>query len=318
MAKLACLFPGQGSQSVGMGKDFFDNSTEARQAFEDIDCIAGRPLSSLCFAGPEDELKRTINTQPTILAVSLAAWRAWEAAGGPQPAYAAGHSLGEFTALVAGGALSVEAAVKLVDKRSRLMETCPRGAMSAVIGISSDDLSRLCQESCDETTSMNSLPVCIVANYNTREQLVISGSPEAVSVTGEKAKKAGARVVPLPVGGAFHSPLMEAAAVEFESELENYTFADARFDVVQNFDGKPSHDAREMQRKLSQQMPNAVRWVDTIEFMLAQGVDTFVEIGPGKALAGMVKKIDRKATVHNIYDPSTLTETLTALQSVPA
>jgi [acyl-carrier-protein] S-malonyltransferase len=301
---------------MGMGKDFFDNSPEARQAFEEIDRIAGRSLSTLCFAGPDEELRRTINTQPTILAVSLAAWKAYEAAGGPKPEFTAGHSLGEFTALVAAGALSVDAAVKLVDKRSRLMETCPRGAMSAVIGIAGDELSKLCQEASDETTSMNNLPVCLVANYNTREQLVISGSPEAVTVAGDKAKKAGARVVPLPVGGAFHSPLMEAAAVEFESELADYQFADAVCEVVQNFDAKPARAAQELQSKLAQQMPNAVRWCDTIEFMLSQGVDTFVEIGPGKALAGMVKKIHRQATVHNILDGPSLNETIAALRPV--
>lgn len=318
MAKLACLFPGQGSQSVGMGKDFFDNSAEARQAFEEIDRIAERSLSALCFDGPEEELRRTINTQPTILSMSLAAWRAYEAAGGPKPEFTAGHSLGEFTALVASGALPVEAAIKLVDKRSRLMESCPRGAMSAVIGIPADDLSRFCTEASDETTSMNSLPVCVVANYNTREQLVISGSPEAVSVAGEKAKKAGARVVPLPVGGAFHSPLMEAAAVEFEEELSRWKLADAVCEVVQNFDARGAKSAAELQSKLAQQMPNAVRWCDTIEYMLAQGVDTFIEIGPGKALAGMVKKIDRKATVHNVLDVASLNETLSTLRQVPA
>lgn len=318
MAKLACLFPGQGSQSVGMGKDLFDNSPQARLMFEEIDRVAGRSLSTLCFEGPDEELRRTINTQPTILAVSLAAWRAYEAAGGLQPEFTAGHSLGEFTALVAAGALSVEAAVKLVDKRSRLMETCPRGAMSAVIGVAGDELSRMCREACDETTSINNLPVCLVANYNTREQLVISGSPEAVTVAGEKAKKAGARVVPLPVGGAFHSPLMEAAAVEFEAELANWRLEDAACSVVQNFDAAPAKSAAELQLKLSKQMSNAVKWCDTIEFMLGQGVDTFIEIGPGKALAGMVKKINRQATVHNIFDVQTLNETIAALKPVPA
>jgi [acyl-carrier-protein] S-malonyltransferase len=312
MKKIACLFPGQGAQSVGMGKDLYDKHDLARQTFEEIDGIAGRSLSTLCFEGPEEELKRTINTQPTILAVSLAAWRCYEAAGGPAPHFVAGHSLGEFTALVAAGALPLEGAVKLVDKRSRLMEECPRGAMTAVIGMAPADLETICRE-CSTDAS-----VVIVANFNTNEQLVISGAPEAVNAAGAKAKEKGAKVIPLPVGGAFHSPLMSEAAREFEAELRNWKLSDAKFAVVQNVDASPATVADQLQSKLARQMPSAVRWADSIQFMLAQGVNTFVEIGPGKALAGMVKKIDRKATVFNIFDSQTLQETLDALRSAAA
>jgi [acyl-carrier-protein] S-malonyltransferase len=308
--KIACLFPGQGSQSVGMGKDLFDNFAEAKKTFEAIDKIAGRELSKLCFEGPEEELKRTINTQPTILAASLAAWQCYKIAGGPIPHFVAGHSLGEFTALVACGALSLEEAVKLVDSRSRLMESCPKGAMSAVIGLDKQTL----QDACNKATSGDS--VVIIANFNTKEQLVISGSPDAVAKAGELAKAAGGKVIPLPVGGAFHSPLMASAASEFEKQIKQCNLNDAKFAVVQNVDAKPSTVAVEIQAKLASQMPSAVLWCDTIEFMLSQGVDTFIEIGPGKVLAGTVKKIDRQAKIFNIFDMATLEATIASLKAV--
>jgi [acyl-carrier-protein] S-malonyltransferase len=314
MNKIACLFPGQGSQSVGMGKDLFDKNEAARQAFAEIDRVAGRSLSCLCFEGPEAELKRTINTQPTILAVSLAAWKAYEKAGGPRPHFVAGHSLGEFSALCAAGALGFEGCVRLVDRRARLMEECPRGAMSAVIGMSAESLEECCQEAASEIKD----GVVIVANFNTREQLVISGSPDAVNAAGEKAKAKGARVIPLPVGGAFHSPLMSQAAVEFSEELAAVKFSNAEFQVVQNYDALPSTSASDLSAKLSRQMSSAVRWCNSMEYMLAQGVDTFIEIGPGKALAGMMKKIQRSATVFNIYDQETLESTLAQLKQTAA
>lgn len=313
MSKIACLFPGQGSQSVGMGRDLFDHHPVARQSFEETDRIAGVSLSRLCFEGPESELKRTINTQPTILAVSLAAWRCYEAGGGPEPAFVAGHSLGEFTALVAAGALALEAAVRLVDKRARLMEECPKGAMSAVIGLSAADLEAACKQACLEIPPEQK-PVAIVANFNTREQLVISGSPEAVALAGVRAKEKGGKVIPLPVGGAFHSPLMAEAASEFARELSAWTLNDARFPVVQNVDAREAQEAGQLKAKLASQMPSSVRWCDSIEYMLARGVDTFVEIGPGKALAGMVKKIDKSAATFNVYDQATLEQTLSALR----
>ncbi|MBX9686570.1 MAG: ACP S-malonyltransferase [Candidatus Obscuribacterales bacterium] len=314
MKKIACLFPGQGSQSVGMGKDLFDKNPVARQCFEEIDQIAGRSLSKLSFEGPEDELKRTVNTQPTILAVSLAAWKAYEAASGPKPQFLAGHSLGEFTALTAASALPLQACVRLVDKRAHLMEVCPAGAMSAVIGMSAETLEQCCRDAQAELADS----VVIVANFNTREQLVISGSPEAVSLAGTKAKAAGAKVIQLPVGGAFHSPLMSSAAAEFAQELEKVSFAAAEIPVLQNYDALPATAASEIQAKLSKQMPSAVRWCKSIEKMLELGVDTFIEIGPGKALAGMVKKIERSAKVFNIYDQESLEKTLADLKETAA
>lgn len=321
MGKLVCLFPGQGSQSVGMGQDLFNNFPDAKATFEEIDQIAGRSLSKLCFEGPEADLKRTINTQPTILAMSLAAWRSYEALGGPKPDFVAGHSLGELTALVAAGVLKMDDAVRLVEKRARLMEECPRGAMSAVLGVSASDLEACTVETQNEIKAAGASEndACVVvANFNTREQLVISGNPDAVAKAGEKAKSRGGKVIPLPVGGAFHSPLMVAAAEEFTKELSSAQFAAAQCLVVQNYDALPSKDAEAMKQKLSKQIPSAVRWCATIEYMLSQGVDTFVEIGPGKVLTGTVKKIDKSAKGFNIYDGETLRATVESLKQALA
>ncbi len=296
MAKLACVFPGQGSQSVGMGLDLFNNFAEAKTTYGQIDAVAGRALSTLCFEGPEAELKRTINTQPTILATSLAAWACYEKLGGPKPDFVAGHSLGEITALVVAQVLSLEDAVKLVDKRSTLMENCPKGAMTAVLGVAPEALESLCAEA--STTD----EVVVVANFNTKDQLVISGNPEAVARAGALVKERSGKAIPLPVGGAFHSPLMSGAAKEFSQALENCGFADATCGVVQNFDAQVSKQASELKAKLAKQMESPVRWTATVEFLVTQGVDTIVEIGPGKVLAGLVKKIDKSVKIFNVSD----------------
>jgi len=317
MGKIACLFPGQGSQSVGMGRDLFDNFEAAKTTMSEIDRIAGRGLSQLCFEGPESELKRTVNTQPTILAMSVAAWRCYEELGGPQPDFVAGHSLGELTALVAARSLKLEDAVLLVEKRARLMEECPKGAMSAVIGLDCDALVECTKQIEGEIKAAGGSAhdsCVVVANFNTREQMVISGNPDAVAKAGALAKSRGGKVIPLPVGGAFHSPLMQAAAQEFALELKRAQLHDACCQVVQNFDAQPATAAGQIKEKLAKQIESAVRWCATVEYMLAQGVDTFVEIGPGKVLAGTVKKIDRQAKVHNIYDRESLQSTITALK----
>ncbi len=316
MGKIACLFPGQGSQSVGMGLDLATNFDAAKVLFQEVDQIAGRPFSKLCFEGPEEELKRTVNTQPTILAASLAAWRCYQSLGGPKPDFVAGHSLGEFTALVAADVLHLSQAVMLVDTRAHLMEECPKGAMSAVLGVPADVLEKCCADAhaqLKDEGAKDTDAVVIVANFNTRDQLVISGNPSAVAKAGENAKAAGGKVIPLPVGGAFHSPLMSAASIEFAGVIGKEKFQDASCAVVQNFDAKPSTNAAEIKEKLGRQMESAVRWCPTIEYMLSQGVDTFIEIGPGKVLVGTVKKIDKSVRMFNVSDSTNLKATIQEL-----
>lgn len=319
--KIACLFPGQGSQSVGMGKDLYDNHEEAKQAFERIDAAAGRSLSQLSFEGPEADLKRTINTQPTIMAVSLAAWAAYKKASGPAPDFVAGHSLGEITALVAAGVLTMDDAVKLVSKRAALMEECPPGAMAAVLKVDPAKLAEIVagvSKQRQESGESVDCSVCVMANYNTREQLVISGNPDAVKEAGRRAKEAGGKAIPLPVGGAFHSPLMHAAAIEFATVLSQCDLRDAVCDVVQNFDAKGTRSTSDIHAKLEQQMENPVRWYETVEYMVSNGVRTFVEIGPGAVLTGLVKKIDPSVNMFSISDSESLRNTVSELTAAAA
>ena len=306
--KIAYIFPGQGFTNSRYGFGLYKQSPAAKSIFAQIDQIADRPLSKLCFEGPTEELKRTANTQPTILATSIAAWEAYKEAGGPQPILVAGHSLGEFSALYAAGVLPLEAVVKLVEKRANLMEACPAGAMAAVLGMKFEKLNEICDAISSASNDDNK--IVMVANFNTEEQLVISGDPESIDNASIQAKAAGAKVIPLAVGGAFHSSLMTEAAQEFSDELSKYTFADAQFPIVQNVTAMAHTNGTVIQNTVQKQMTSSVLWYDTIKFMLSQDITHFVEIGPGKALSGMIKRISKTASVYNIEDTDSLMATI--------
>lgn len=304
MSKVAFVFPGQGSQAVGMGKDFAETPA-GKRVYDAFDRIVAPNLSQICFNGPEEELRRTLYTQPAILATSIAALELFREKSGLQPGAVAGHSLGEYGALYAADAISLETAAQLVKRRSELMENAPKGAMSAVLGLDGQAV-----EAVVEAYRKQSAHVITVANYNTDNQVVISGSPEAVEAVATPLKEAGAkRVLPLPVGGAFHSPLMYDAAQSFTAYLADFDFSPARFPVVTNVDAQPTTDATEIRAKLGRQIDSSVRWTQTMTHMATeQNIEAVVEFGPGKVLTGMFKKMFPAIQVYNVFDLTSLDE----------
>lgn len=326
--QVAFLFPGQGSQAVGMGADIFAASPAARHVFGAIDEALGFPLSTLCFEGPEETLRETINAQPAIVTVSLALLAALQEALSSQhtpswssplaPAYTAGHSVGEYTALVASGALELKDAVGLVRERGRLMHhegtVCP-GGMAAIIGMDEQTLQEVCQEATAQSTT-NRPPDAhpgqgqvTIANFNAPGQIVISGEQQALALAMEMAKARGAkRVIPLAVSAAFHSPAMQPAASGLAQALAASTVGDAAIPVIGNIHATPLTKAQEIRAELAQQIAASVQWTRTIEYLVGAGITTFLEIGPGQALTGMVKRIAKGATALNVSNLADLTK----------
>jgi [acyl-carrier-protein] S-malonyltransferase len=289
---LALFFPGQGSQEVGMGRDAFQASPGARAAFEAADAALGLPLSRFCFEGPEEELRRTELQQPAILATSIALLRALEERVEPVFAYAAGHSLGEYTALVASGALGFEEAVRVVHARGRFMqEAVPegRGAMAAVVGASPDDVVLACEQARAVTGR-----VVAPANFNSPNQTVIAGETLAVEVACSRALQGGARrAIPLPVSAPFHCALMAPAAEKLAAELAGVRFADARPPVVSNVEAEPNTDASRIPELLTRQVTAPVRFTEMVRRLAGLGVSHVLEVGPGRVLTGLIGRCVR-------------------------
>ncbi|HEX7296264.1 MAG TPA: ACP S-malonyltransferase [Pyrinomonadaceae bacterium] len=300
---IAFLFPGQGSQSPGMGKDLADKFSVSRQVFEEVDDALGFSLSRLCFEGPAEELQLTENTQPAILSVSVAAFRALEDTGFPPAAFVAGHSLGEYSALVAAGVLSLSDAAKTVRQRGRYMqEAVPvgTGAMAAVMGSELSEIEKVCK-------SVSGDQVCAPANINAPNQVVIAGDASAIDRAIEGLKEVGAkRVVKLNVSAPFHCALMKPAQDRLEKDLDQLSFREAKIPVVTNVDAAVTKDPAVMRDSLIRQVSSPVRWLESMRLLIDQGVQTFVEIGPGKVLSGLMRQISRDVNYFNVEDAASL------------
>lgn len=305
---MAFIFPGQGSQAPGMGRDLMENSEAARKVFEEADEALGFSISELCFNGPAEKLQLTENTQPAILTTSVAALRAMEEAGFPRPAFVAGHSLGEYSALVAAGALSLYDAVRTVRARGQYMqEAAPvgSGAMAAIMGA---DLG-LIMEACNEAAQGE---VCSPANINSANQVVIAGDAAAVDRAIELLKERGAkRAIRLNVSAPFHCALMNQAQERLAEDLEKLDFHDLDVPLVTNVDATAIKSGSDARDALVRQVSSPVRWHESVTYLAQEGVDTVIEVGPGKVLSGLVRQIDRNLRCLNVEDVASLKNAMT-------
>ncbi|MBV9340251.1 MAG: ACP S-malonyltransferase [Acidobacteria bacterium] len=310
---IGLLFPGQGSQAAGMGRELADRHPEARQTFIEADDALALKLSSLCFEGPDEQLRLTENTQPAILAVSVAAWRVLEA-NGLRPGFAAGHSLGEYSAHVAAGTISFEDALRAVRNRGKYMqESVPvgTGAMAAIVGMDLDAVLAVCGQAAQGE-------VCEPANLNSPEQIVISGHAAAVERAVRLADERGAkRAKLLPVSAPFHCSLMKPAEERLARDLAGVSFGRPAFPVVTNIYARPVEEPESARIALIRQVTGTVKWAASVEWLISQGVGTFIEVGPGKVLCGLMRQIERSKRCLNVEDQNSLEKTLGFVQAAP-
>jgi len=304
LSKVAYVFPGQGAQSVGMGLDLYDSYPSAKKVFDEADASLSFSLSRLCFEGPEEELRKTHNVQPAILVVSIACLKALQQASRgnfPSPAFVAGHSLGEYTALVAAGALGLADAVLLVRERGRLMYEAGLknpGSMLAVIGLDEETVKDVCLQTGTE-----------ISNINCPGQIVISGAVQALTEANKLAKTRGARaLIPLKVSGAFHSALMEPVIAEFSKIVSNVRFRPPNIPVISNVTARLLTDIDSIKKELVKQLRNCIQWQGSVEYMMHSGVTTFYEIGPGRVLSGLIRRINSELQTFNISGIEDITQ----------
>ena len=311
MKKIAFLFPGQGSQVSGMGKDLYEKYDAAKKVFETADKVLGFKISEICFNGTDEELKMTKNSQPAILATSLAFLEALKSEIDIVPVATAGHSLGEYGALYTAGVLDMGDAIAITGKRAALMNDAAHatnGSRAAVIGLTPDEILEGLKELQNEG-------VISVANYNSPAQTVITGKKELIEKSVDILKAKGAkRVIPLAVSGAFHSELMASASEKFADFVKDYNFKNAEIPVYENVDGMPITDGEELKKRVPTQIRSSVHWTETINGMINEGITTFVELGAGKVLAGLNKKINAEVKTYNVYDVASLEETVNELK----
>lgn len=308
--KVAFLFPGQGAQSVGMGFDLYQNSIKAKEVFEIANKTLGCDIAKICFEGPDEELKQTINTQPALTVVSIAALEAFmEKKPNVELCYTAGHSLGEYSAMYASNVLSIEDTFKAIQRRAQCMNEAAinnPGKMAAILGIESNKIN-------DVLLDVKS-GIVQVANYNTSEQTVITGEEKAIEEACKLLKEAGAKkVIMLNVSGAFHSSLMDSASREFKTFVESLNINDAKVPVITNIDACETILTSDFKQKMPNQINSSVKWVDSINKMIENGVNNFIELGAGKVLSGLVKKINKEVNVYNIQDIDSLNKTCESL-----
>jgi len=307
MTKIAVVFPGQGSQALGMLADLAANYPVVEETFAEASSVLGYDLWQLVQQGPAEELNKTWQTQPALLAASVAIWRVWQQQNGTEPVFMAGHSLGEYSALVCAGVLDFKQAISLVELRGKLMqEAVPEGtgAMSAIIGLDNDAIAKACEESAQGQ-------VVSPVNFNSPGQVVIAGNKEAVERAGAACKAAGAkRALPLPVSVPSHCALMKPAADKMAVALEDVAFSTPQYPVVNNVDVKVETSPDAIRSALVRQLYNPVRWTESVEFIAAQGVEHLVEAGPGKVLTGLTKRIVDTLTASAVNDSASLTAAL--------